>query len=586
MTRPSAAAAAVTPAVLSLAAIDGINGFRIDGFPNRDGSGSVAAGAGDANGDGIADVWVGDDSGGGAVVLGRTGGFPSSVDLLGIGADDGFRLTGLADGVPAGDLNGDGFADYVSSDPHYDLFEDYDSGAAYVVFGTASGPPRIAGAGDLDGHTGFSAFGSHHYDRAGTHVGPAGDFDGDGIDDLLIVARPGDHYGYSSGDSYVVYGIEGVRRASLELDTMRPRQGVHLLGVASSYGSGVVASAGDVNGDGFDDLVFGADDRSYSDLQGAAWVVFGAAGLRAGPMVSRLDGSNGFALTGFADYSFSGNAVAGAGDLNGDGFDDIVVGTNDASDYVIFGAESGFGGSFDVGDLDGSNGFRLHGSAAHAIDRSFAGAGDFNGDGLDDLVVGVAGDRNGAGATYVVFGSDAGFPAEVDLTALDGTDGFRIDGGRPADSSGASVAAAGDVNADGFDDIVIGAPGGDASGLGSGQSYVVFGFAGGTPRLIEGGPWHDVLRGHVGDDEFHPGGGRDLVTTGGGEDTVVFGQVSGRKDVLRITDFDPAFDHLDLGGASVARVVEDAAGSILVLDGADADRIALVGVFDLPPDLI
>jgi hypothetical protein len=582
---PAAAAIEATPAVLSLAAIDGANGFRIDGYPNRDNSGIAVASAGDANGDGIADVWV---SGGdaAAVVLGRSGVFPPSLDLLGIGAEEGFRLSGLANGVPAGDVNGDGFADFVSSDRRFDWYEGADSGVSRVVFGTATGVPRIDRGSDLDGHNGFAAYGTRHYQRTGTDVGRAGDFNGDGIDDLLIVARPGDHYGYSSGDSYVVYGIEGARRASLELETMPPRVGVHLLGVGSYYGAGVVTSAGDVNGDGFDDLVFGASDAQFGDLQGEAWVVFGAARLREGPVPDRLNGNDGFRVTGFADYSFTGNVVAGAGDLNGDGFDDIVVGTNDFSDYVIFGAASGFGGSFDVESLDGSNGFRMHGSAAHAINRTFAGAGDFNGDGLDDLVVGVSHDRGRAGSTYVVFGTDAGFPADLDITTLDGTNGLRIDGGRAGDWSGASVAAAGDVNADGFDDIVIGAPRGDASGLNSGQSYVVFGFAGGTPRLIEGGPWRDVLRGHVGNDEFHPGGGRDRVTTGRGEDTVVFGQVAGRKDVLRITDFDPASDHLDLDGASVARVVHDAQGSILVLEGADVDRITLVGVFDTLPDLI
>ena len=111
---------------------------------------------------------------------------------------------------------------------------------------------------------------------------------------------------------------------------------------------------------------------------------------------------------------------------------------------------------------------------------SVASAGDVNGDGFDDLIVGATGGDPGAdtyaGESYVVFGKASGFAASLDLATLDGTNGFRLDGIDACDSSGRSVASAGDVNGDGFDDLIVGAYGGDPGGDGyAGESYVVFG---------------------------------------------------------------------------------------------------------------
>ncbi|MGD1867218.1 MAG: integrin alpha, partial [Phormidesmis sp.] len=138
-----------------------------------------------------------------------------------------------------------------------------------------------------------------------------------------------------------------------------------------------------------------------------------------------------------------------------------------------------FPAQFNLSDLDGSNGFVLNGIAGG--DRSgfsVSSAGDINGDGLDDLIIGAYyADPNGnrSGASYVVFGSDVPFSGAVELSSLDGSNGFVLNGIAGGDLSGRSVSSAGDINGDDIDDLIIGASAADPNGSQSGESYVVFG---------------------------------------------------------------------------------------------------------------
>ncbi|MBN2833437.1 MAG: FG-GAP repeat protein, partial [Candidatus Delongbacteria bacterium] len=148
-----------------------------------------------------------------------------------------------------------------------------------------------------------------------------------------------------------------------------------------------------------------------------------------------------------------------------------------------FGKASGYTASLDLSDLDGSNGFIING--IDAFDRSgysVSSAGDVNGDGLADIIIGARfADPNGndlAGESYVVFGKASGLTSSLDLSDLDGYNGFIINGIDQDDRSGYSVSSAGDVNGDGYSDIIIGARFADPNGNDlAGESYVIFGFS-------------------------------------------------------------------------------------------------------------
>ncbi|MBG1270122.1 Ig-like domain-containing protein, partial [Nostoc sp. WHI] len=260
-----------------------------------------------------------------------------------------------------------------------------------------------------------------------------------------------------------------------------------------------VSSAGDINGDGFDDLIIGAfrADPNGENYAGESYVVFGSnSGFDAQLNLSDLNGSNGFVINGIDAGDSSGYSVSSAGDINGDGFDDLIIGARNADpngnnlageSYVVFGSNSGFDAQLNLSDLNGSNGFVINGiDTGDFSGGSVSSAGDINGDGFDDLIIGaVNADPNGenyAGESYVVFGSNSGFDAQLNLSDLNGSNGFVINGIDSYDGSGRSVSSAGDINGDGFDDLIIGANGADPNGENyAGESYVVFGFASSTP---------------------------------------------------------------------------------------------------------
>ena len=458
------------------------------GDVNGDGRGDVVVGAPQETARGRS------GSGSAYVIFGTES--PTRVDLAQVGAR-GFRIDGAADGDRlgtavggAGDVNGDGLADVVLGAPEADAHGRGGSGTAFVVFGRR----ETSAAVDLAalGGAGFRIDGAAALDNAGAAVAGAGDVNGDGRADLVVGApRAGNNARPGSGSAHVVFGTG--QAAAIDLAALGGA-GFRIDGAAALDNAGAaVAGAGDVNGDGRADVVVGAP-RAGNNARpgsGSAHVVFGRR------ETSEIDlaalGGAGFRIDGAAALDNAGAAVAGAGDVNGDGRADVVVGapqagnnarTGSGSAHVVFG--TGQAAAIDLAALGGA-GFRIDGAAAlDNAGAAVAGAGDVNGDGRADVVVGApqAGNnaRTGSGSAHVVFGRRE--TSGIDLAALGGA-GFRIDGAAALDNAGAAVAGAGDVNGDGRADVVVGAPqAGNNARPGSGSAHVLIGF--GTPRVAYG----------------------------------------------------------------------------------------------------
>jgi Ca2+-binding RTX toxin-like protein len=515
------------------------------------------------------------------VVFGKSSGFIAAVNLSTLDGTDGFRMDGVDGGdqsgvsvSSAGDVNGDGLDDLIIGACGSDPGGDSTAGESYVVFGKSSGFTAAVDLATLDGTTGFRLDGIDAGDKSGCSVSSAGDVNGDGFDDLIIGAYGGDPGGdIDAGESYVIFGKSSGFTAALDLATLDGTNGFRLDGIDAGDAFGVsVSSTSDVNADGFDDFIIGARfaDPDGDSGAGESYVVFGkSSGFSASLDLSTLNGTDGFRLDGTDANDRSGFSVSSAGDVNGDGFDDLIIGARFADpdgdsgageSYVVFGKSSGFSASLDLSTLNGTDGFRLDGTDAGDLSgHSVSSAGDVNADGFDDLIIGaLRGDPSGdidAGESYVVFGNSSDFAAAVDLATLDSTDGFRLDGIDADDLSGRSVSSAGDVNGDGFDDLIIGAdyanPGGDS---GAGESYVVFGgnFTGGGETQVgdaiantltanQGVESVDILVGGQGSDTLISDGGQDVLYGGEGADTLAivstaFQRVAGGNgtDTLRL----------------------------------------------------
>ena len=437
-------------------------------------------------------------------------------DLSTLDGNNGFLLEGIEGGnvvsvsvSTAGDVNGDNIDDLIIGANKADPGGGNYPGETYVVFGHSGGFSASLDLSTLDGTNGFRLDGIDVGDDSGFSVASAGDVNGDGFDDLIIGApdaAPGGDDG--AGETYVVFGHSGAFSPSMNLSTLNGTNGFRLDGIdAGDLSGSSVSTAGDVNGDGISDLIIGAP--GSDEGTGEAYVVFGHTGAFPSPLnLATLDGTIGFRINGIDANDWCATSVSTAGDVNGDGFDDLLIGAAGAAEYagetyVVFGHSGVFPSSLNLSTsgnpspILGAIGVRLDGIDAYdSSGRSVSSAGDVNGDGFGDLIIGahqaMQGGTSDVGESYVVFGHSGDFSApsgllfEFDLSTLDGSNGFRLDGVDGGDWSGFSVSSAGDVNGDGFGDLIIGAPGADAGGdFNAGETYVVFGGAGGFPASLD-----------------------------------------------------------------------------------------------------
>lgn len=456
--------------------------------------GTAVGTAGDVNGDGYADIIIGapgytnGESAEGRVWLwyGSSSGMSATHNWRAEGGQTDAQF-GIA-AATAGDVNGDGYSDVIIGAPGYHN-PSTDEGAAMVYHGS---PATLSEAAD------WTKRSNQEGAFFGWSVGTAGDVNGDGYADIIVGAPLWDSGQVDEGGVWIYRGSEsGLVSAPYWYKQSDQAN--------AQYGYSVGA-AGDVNGDGYGDIVVGAIlwDAGQND-EGGAWVYHGSSSgvIPAPAWYKQSDQDN-------AQYGYS---VGTAGDVNGDGYADIIVGTpfwdhgqtNEGGAWVYLGSASGVISApawYKQSDQDNAQ-----------FGRSVGTAGDVNGDGYSDVIVGAPyweDDANNEGRAWVYHGSASGLQAAPAWHAESNQIGANL---------GWAVATAGDVNGDGYSDIIVGAPywgdgglvsegkvwvfHGSSSGLGassawskeSGQNDGYYGYAVNTAGDVNGDGYADIILG-------------------------------------------------------------------------------------------
>ncbi len=427
--------------------------------------------AGDVNGDGFSDVIVGGYGQSyiyyGSIIMNNT----PDVTMIGPGGlYFGFSVS------TAGDLNGDGYSDVVVGAWNYSTI-----GKVYVFYGDVN----------MNNTPDITLTGEGPNDRFGIMVSTAGDINGDGYSDLLLGAT---EYASFTGKAYLyMYGMNGTMFSDLTMT-----------GEAINNGFGCsVSSAGDVNGDGYSDIIIGA--VLYNNEKGRAYIFYG------GPLMNNIADVT---MTGEVVNSNFGSSVSSAGDVNGDGYTDVIIG---AIGYSFGRAYIFYGGSLmnNVADVT------MTGESSHIFGISVSGAGDVNGDGYSDVIVGTPGHLTITGGAYIFYGG----------SSMDSVADVTISGESTNSFFGWSVSTAGDMNGDGFSDVIIGDYGYSTN---TGKGYIFyggsamnnvaditlngessgnrFGFSVSSAGDVNGDGYSDVI---IGADNYGNGAGRAYIFNGG-----------------------------------------------------------------------
>ncbi len=427
---------------------------------------------------------------------------------------------------------------------------------------------------NLNGANGFVMNGLHPDGRFGYSVNGVGDINNDGFDDIAVCApwsTPGTVS--EAGEIYVIFGNNNYA-PDMDVSLLNGTNGFRVQGVnvEDRLGYGGANPVGDVNNDGIDDFII---TTPYADPDstntGSAYVIYGKnGGFPADLSVDMLDGTNGFTLNGTNYWDNFGTIGGYAGDMNGDDIDDFYVtaddtdfnGASSGTVYVIYG-KNHFPDTMDVDTFYLEHGFMINGKAADDnVGIAVGSLKDLNGDGHNDLAVGAFHANGDTGAGYVIFGKSGNFTDTLNVAELDGSNGFELLGKTFGDGAGTAVGDAGDLNADGLNDLYISAPkvSVDEADF-AGQTYVIYGstiafpatldlgalgnkgftingistldFSGNSvcgPGDINGDGMDDLLIGaFIGDNQS---------ATSGGETYVIFGNPAGFPNQMDLTQLD------------------------------------------------
>jgi hypothetical protein len=388
--------------------------------------------AGDVNGDGYSDVIVGayyydngqTDEGRVFVYHGSSSGLSTSFNWTAESDQEDARF-GISVSH-AGDVNGDGYSDVIVGAYYYDNGQT-DEGRVFVYHGSSSG---------LSASSNWSAESNQEDAEFGISVSGAGDVNGDGYSDVIVGAYYYDNGQTDEGRVFVYHGSSSGLSTSFNWTAESNQEDAR-------FGSSV-SSAGDVNGDGYSDVIVGANSYDNGEAyEGRAFVYHGSSG--------GLSASSNWSAESNQDYAYFGISVSSAGDVNGDGYSDVIVGaylydngqTDEGMAFVYHGNSSG---------LSASANWTAESNQEYAsFGISVSQAGDVNGDGYSDVIVGAYLYDNGQtyeGMVFVYHGSSSGLSASANWTAESNQVGALF---------GSSVSQAGDVNGDGYSDVIVGA---------------------------------------------------------------------------------------------------------------------------------
>ena len=391
----------------------------------------------------------------------------------------------------------------------------------------------------------WTGTGENESDQYGASVSSAGDVNGDGYGDIVV-------------------GAPGNKRAFVYLGSpsgLSATPSITLTAEAGVYNFGASLSSSDINGDGYDDVIVGApsSDRVFVYL-GSPY------GISATPSIT---------LTAEITYGTFGASVSSAGDVNGDGYDDVIVGDN--RDYLDIGKAFVYHGS--PSGLIATSSITLTGeAAADSFGRAVSSAGDVNGDGYGDVIVGAPSYNYGQGKVYVYLGSPSGLIATPSTT---------LTGEQSYDYFGSPIASAGDLNGDGYGDVIVGAPY-HWNGNSTGRVYAYLGSPSGlsaTPSIIaiDQGAYFGASLSSAGDVNGDGYGDVIVGAPNSGTVSVYFGSPSGISTSPAVTLTENPSTYLYGASLSSADVNGDGYGDIVVGYSAYSNNTGRAYVYQALP---